>query len=231
MSEERKSRYELFLEEEARKAQPTKRCSRCKVVKALSEYYRDRRAARGVMSACKECEREPRKYRDKADRFWKRFHARTQRVGQCIEWKGTMIKEVPSCWWNGKKSASVRRIVYQLSIGELPDDMYVTPICKNVRCVRQSHLKRITRDEFLVNLYNSHFIGQGSHPGNGGGFKGNPFPHGEAHPSAKLTADTIREIRRRRDGGESLRSIASAFGISHPNVIAIVRYETWAHVQ
>jgi len=31
-------RYELFLEEEARKAQPTKRCSKVQEVKALSEF-------------------------------------------------------------------------------------------------------------------------------------------------------------------------------------------------
>ena len=231
MGEERKSRYELFLEEEARKAQPTKRCSKCGKEKAKVEFWKDVSAKSGVVSRCKECSTK-RVYKNREDRFWKAFHAKTRRVGECLEWTGAFAT-MPICAWDGKKSASVRRIVYRLSVGELPDDMYVTPICRNERCVRQSHLKRITRDEYRIMLSNVHHFGEGSHPGGGSHPHPNntPFPKGEKHPCAKLTCVDIPVIRRLRTEGLSLRAIARKFGVSSPTILFVLRGETWAHVQ
>jgi hypothetical protein len=45
--------------------EPFKRCSRCKVVKAVSEFHRDRKRRSGVQSCCRDCNIE----------VAKRFHA------------------------------------------------------------------------------------------------------------------------------------------------------------
>ena len=49
----------------------------------------------------------------------------------------------------------MRRIVYQLSIGELPNDMFVFTICLNHRCVRHSHLFKGTQADWETKCANS----------------------------------------------------------------------------
>ena len=46
----------------------------------------------------------------------------------------------------------------------------------------------------------------------------------------KLTPDKVREIRQRSAAGESLSLIASAFGVSTPNVHAIISRRSWKHI-
>ena len=54
--------------------------------------------------------------------------------------------------------------------------------------------------------------------------------NGEANDMAKLTDAAVREIRRRRAAGASLKSIAADFGISDRTVSKIARGDRWAHV-
>lgn len=51
-----------------------------------------------------------------------------------------------------------------------------------------------------------------------------------ATPLAKLSEDQVREIRKIRETGASLSTIAKQFGLSKGNVSFIVRRETWKHV-
>lgn len=211
-----------------------KRCSKCRQYKPLTEYYKSVRASRGVMSACKECERKTdRKYKSRNDRFWKQFHAKTKRVGNCLEWTGFYANKTPACAWDGKKNASIRRVVYRLAVGELPDDEFVTMTCKNPRCVRQSHMKRITETERRINLANSHYVGRGSHPGGPAIPRRatSNFPCGILHPMAKLTSADVLRIRELDRSGISQRAIARQYRVSHPTIHAILHGKTWAHVQ
>jgi hypothetical protein len=54
---------------------------------------------------------------------------------------------------------------------------------------------------------------------------------GERNPASKLTEADVREVRRLRDLGNSLRSIADRFGVSRVAVRHIVNRSTWSHVQ
>ena len=96
-----KSRYELFLEDEARKAEPTKR-------------KRNR----------------PRKFKDWTDRFWKMYWTKVVPVGDCLEWTGACRAGIPYVQRN-KKGEHVRRVVYQLAIGQIEEGMYIFVTCKN----------------------------------------------------------------------------------------------------
>lgn len=58
---------------------------------------------------------------------------------------------------------------------------------------------------------------------------GNKPPKGEKNPRSKLTAEDVIEIRKRRASGETLISIARAFGISQNHVSNIARGERWKH--
>lgn len=226
--EERKSRYELFLEEEARKAQPTKRCSKCGEVKALGEFYKSGTSTGcGTASACRVCTRaRQNKYKSDADRFWKSYHARTKRVGNCILWIGAASK-YPCITWK-RKWVSVRRIVYHLAVGVLEDDMFITTTCQNKLCVRQSHLKKISDEERDALLRNSMPTGDRNpsrvHP--------ERLPRGERNKSAKLTEDDIRTIRELyANGGGLQRELGQIFGVSETTINAIIHRKSWAHVE
>ena len=54
--------------------------------------------------------------------------------------------------------------------------------------------------------------------------------HGERNPSAKLTDESVREIRRRVEAGESQRSLCDVFSVSPMTISRVVRGETWRHV-
>jgi len=54
---------------------------------------------------------------------------------------------------------------------------------------------------------------------------------GSDHRLAKLCEEDVIEIKQRRRAGETYRSIAVAFGVSHPLIIKIVQGKAWAHVE
>lgn len=225
---EHKSRYELFLEEDARKAQPTKRCSKCKEIKALSEYYKDPRRPAGIKSQCKKCHYGPRKYRDADDRFWKTFWLSVERIGDCLIWTGICSTTgYPKCHYKGNKDALVRRIVYRLACGELPDDAFVITRCNNRRCVRHSHLQRATKEEIDLRRRNHLPVGEAHpsrvHPEN--------VRRGEQHHKAKITEDDVRIIRRMYDtDGVPTNKIAEMFGLHHSTAWKIACRKSWKHV-
>lgn len=238
---EHKSRYELWLEEQDNPKE--KRCSKCKKVKPLNEYHKRRKSALGVVSQCKLCISEQhRKFKDRSDRFWKRFDTSTRMHGNCREWIGAYSNGKPMCTWE-YKSAPVRRIVYRLACGELNDDMIVTTTCENTRCVRHSHLKVVTREQFEVRR--QHSIASGDkhgarlHPeclarGERHGARLHPecLARGEQHGSAKLSAADIPVIRSlHKDKGLDKTSIAKMMNVSRSTIRDILNGITWAHVQ
>lgn len=227
MSEERKSRYELFLEEEEKPQ--TKRCTKCGKEKTLEEFCKDKRRTDGIRLCCKACRRakNPRKFKNPEDRFWKYFNARVK-IGECTEWVGGYINGSPTCHWDGKTTAMVRRVVYSLTWGDLPDDMFIKTTCDNSRCVRLSHLKKVTFEEMDINRRNNKMAHGSRH---GRYTKPHRTARGEKHGSAKLNTEKVREIRARFTQGESKRSIARALGVGRTTVEHIIRGETWAHVQ
>jgi hypothetical protein len=58
----------------------------------------------------------------------------------------------------------------------------------------------------------------------------NPHKVGERDPGAKLTPDTVREIRRRIADGESTTVVAALFGVAKSNVSMIANGRRWRHV-
>lgn len=62
------------------------------------------------------------------------------------------------------------------------------------------------------------------------GTRGHTGATGERSGSASLTADQVREIRRRAAAGETQHSLADVFGVRHGTISKIVRRERWAHI-
>ena len=55
-------------------------------------------------------------------------------------------------------------------------------------------------------------------------------PRGERNGLAELTADAVREIRRRRALGETWQALADAFGVAKTTARRAGLRQTWEHV-
>ena len=54
---------------------------------------------------------------------------------------------------------------------------------------------------------------------------------GENNPASKLTAEQVREIRKRRASGETTRILSDEFGVSMEMIRMIVKRQWWQHVE
>lgn len=86
--------------------------------------------------------------------------------------------------------------------------------CDNRRCINPEHLYAGTP---LSNMRD--MINRGRQK-----FTGCP---GERHPSAKLTEEQVREIRKRNAAGEGYRKLATIYGIDRTGIQDIVKRRTW----
>ena len=55
--------------------------------------------------------------------------------------------------------------------------------------------------------------------------------HGDTHGNAKLTAEKVREIRRRCAAGEIGKDVGRLFGVTQAAISAVVTRRTWGHVR
>lgn len=205
----------------------SKRCSKCKKYKPLSEF--NKQYAR-VTPRCKQCLNEQRrKYKDYNDRFWKTYWSRVTKVGGCLEWNGWCQgrdKSTPYCSWKGRK-VNLRRVVYQLACGDVPEGMFVITTCANKRCVRHSHLRLVTQEEWEAVLCNSAPVGEKN------GIAAHPECRavGERHGQAKLSVSGVRIAREMySQGGVSIRAIGARFGVSYTTMYDAIHEKHWKHV-
>ena len=234
----------VFIED-FRTGETLKRCSKCGQYKKLGEYHKSATAPMGVASRCKTCALPKKKYKNDTDRFWKLFHSRTQLKGSCLEWTGALQDGYPVCRFDGNtyigKNTPVRRTVYRLSAGDLPDDVYVITTCRNRLCVRQFHLRRVTKEEMDVIIRNN------APHGDRQGLRRRPWlaahgdrngartcPHrvarGERVGTSKITESDVQKIRNLRNSGMSGPKIAREMGISQSIVYAVLSGRNWSHI-
>jgi hypothetical protein len=199
--------------------EPKKRCSKCERWKALDAFGKGR-------GQCKACLRPKRKYLDQNDRFWKSIQARTVRTTNgCLEWTGSFNK-IPIKQHNGK-TTSLRRLIYQRTRGDVPDDMVVLMTCKNKLCINSLHMKLGTTEDREALKCNSVPIGDA----NGARLHPERHPRGERVGTARLTENEVRTIRHRYALGEaSYRQLASEYSVSKATVADIITRRYWAHV-
>lgn len=61
--------------------------------------------------------------------------------------------------------------------------------------------------------------------------RGRHGKRGERNGNARLTADEVSAIRKRREAGEQLRDLAAEYGVHYTHVHLICSRKRWAHVQ
>lgn len=126
----------------------------------------------------------------------------------CWEWTGARH----SAGYGRRSHVNMHRASYERFVGPVPPKHEVCHACDNPPCVNPAHLWVGTHGD---NMRDMCAKGRQNHP------------RGEDWCTAKLTADQVREARRRRAAGEGVRAMAREFGISHTALSQAIRGLTW----
>ena len=115
----------------------------------------------------------------------------------------------------GKRRVRAHRLAWEIRHGEDPGDALVLHRCDNPACVRVDHLFLGTHDDNMADRQS----------------KGRTVKMlGSRHGMAKLTEQSVLEIRRLRRNGKRHREIAKSFGVSPSLISVILAGKNWTHV-
>ena len=150
-------------------------------------------------------------------RFWR--HTR-QVDNACWLWLGSvdgfgygMLARPIGC--NGSKMLRAHRVSYELFKGPIPVGKLVLHTCDNPTCVAPSHLFLGTIQD---NMDDRERKGRGVRP------------IGSKHGNAKLTEESVTEMRRLYSCGVPKCDIAFEFGVSSATAGRVVERKSWTHV-
>lgn len=197
----------------------TRRCSKCGLTQPISEFrHRCGAKAHLTYSWCRLCGnayrkqwrigRSPPKRRPAASEI---FWTHVAKSDGCWTWTSTLMR---NGYGSLGKHGSAHRFSWSISHGPIPGGAWVLHHCDNRRCVRPDHLflgnRRTNADDMLSKRRQA---------------------LGVRNASAKLTEADVREIRRLRAAGLSLRKIAAKFACNDMNVHYICTRVTWRHIE
>lgn len=137
-------------------------------------------------------------------------------LGPCWEWMACLdTKGYGQLTIGGKFHQSAHRVSWQIHNGPIPSGMCVLHHCDCPSCLRISHLFLGTKAENIQDMFakdrNRHATA-----------------YGERVRSAKLSWDSVSEIRSRyRAGGIFQRQLANEYGVSQILISRILRNKAW----
>lgn len=153
--------------------------------------------------------------RTREERFWEKVDEGAP--DECWEWTARRHKQgygLLSEWDGSRRSRLLaHRVSWEIANGPIPAGLCVLHRCDNPPCVNPRHLFLGTQ---VDNNLDRHLKGRTA--------------CGENAPRARLSAEDVREIRRRCSAGESRQAVGKEFGICHRHVGSIVRRELWRSV-
>lgn len=131
----------------------------------------------------------------------------------CMLWLGAVNNRGYGILRGRGTKSYAHRVAYELAYGPIPDGLFVCHRCDVRNCCQPLHLFLGTNADNTADKVN-----KGRHK------------KGEQMHSAKITAEQVREIRRRyAAGGVTLQELNDEYGLSS-QASAIVSRRTWKHV-
>ncbi len=113
------------------------------------------------------------------------------------------------------------RVAYELTYGPIPEGMFICHRCDNPICCNPSHLFAGTHADNMQDMITKR---RGNIPGI------SKFI-GEENPTAKLTTEQVREIRKLyATGNYSHEELAQLFGVGHGAIDNLLAGRSWKHV-
>jgi len=138
--------------------------------------------------------------------------------GACLIWGGARFRRSYGLISVNGKLRRAHRVAYELAHGPIPAGYVVMHSCDTPACINPAHLSAAPQ---AINAKDMHIKGRAR------------FLLGEDAVHGKLTAQNVREIRRRfvtYDRTNGARAMAREFGVTHPSIMAIVHGKAWAHI-
>lgn len=152
-------------------------------------------------------------------RFWKNVNkdgAYNKRLkSNCWEWTGAKVYKYGSMSIYNR-SVRAHRYSWEIRFGKIPKGKYVCHHCDNPSCVNPDHLYLGTPQDNMTDK-----VERGRHR----------VPVGERHGNARLTNETVIEMRQLyANGGHTHKSLAEMFGVSTSAAQCVIERKTWKHV-
>lgn len=141
-------------------------------------------------------------------RFWEKVDRRGP--NDCWEWQAYCDEDGYGKITVNRFPRRAHRFSWQLAHGPIPNGAWVLHKCDNRPCVNPGHLYLGTAADNARDALQrtGHYVGENA-------------------PTAKLTWDQVRQIRKRYAAGETRSSIASDYGVTRGCIGHIVINQTW----
>jgi len=147
-------------------------------------------------------------------RFWAKVDKNgpyNERLGsRCHVWKGARRRGYGRFGLTSKVTLSAHRFAWELEKGPIPEGLIVLHQCDNKPCVNTDHLRIGTTQD---NSDDCRERGQ--------------LPAGERNGGAKLSAEDVREIRRRAANGSTHSALAREYGVHKTTITRAVSRRHW----
>ena len=184
------------------------------------------------------------------DRFWSKVNkdgpvpAHAPELGQCWVWTATFGTHGYGELSVDGRRETTHRLSWKMAHGEIVGGLHVLHKCDHKSCVRPSHLFLGTQLENMRDVVarglrkpaTGDRHGSRTHPervarGDRSGARTHPerWARGEQHRDAKLTGAQVLEIRAKGES-ETLRSLASEYGVSKGAIQKILDGKSWRHI-
>ena len=147
---------------------------------------------------------------------FERFNQKFVKTGGCWEWIGSLSRGNYGRFRMDGKIWVAHRAAWVLARGPIPKGMCVCHACDNPKCVNVKHLWIGTHGD---NTRDRDEKGRGS------------AAYGEKAPSAKLTKEIVKRIRREHKPWKNpMSKLAKQYGVSRGAIKKILYRKTWTMV-